>query len=495
MRTRLSSVGVALLLLMPMFAYGDVFNCADGDVRCLIDAINVANANGEDDTIELAPGGAYTLTAPDPAGGSSGPTGLPAINSVITIVGRGATISRSTDMATPDFRVLYVDANGHLILNEVSVRYGRATGVSPAQDGGGIRVGRGATVNVVASVISDNFSSFLGGGVFVDVDGMLVLDQSAVLDNQAVDGGGVFLVKALVEVEDSVIAGNTADFGGGIFNDNGGVTHVVGSSISRNTASRWGGGIGNFSFGSGPDFGTRLTIVDTTLSENSGGDGGAIYSNTGSAQVTASTISDNYSDYGGSGISNKTGRASFSLNDSCIVGNEKTQFGEASVFNDPASPAMNATDNWWGAADGPSGVGPGSGDAVSSNVDFEPFRNAPAPACSATIVAIDVKPFDNRNQIDPSSPMLFSVGILSDDDFDALQTDLQTIVVEPGEASARNYRVYDANRDRIPDLVPLFRARDLRIGCGETEVELTGKTHDGVEFFGTDVVRNRRCPK
>ena len=110
-------------------------------------------------------------------------------------------------------------------------------------------------------------------------------------------------------------------------------------------------------------------------------------------------------------------------------------------------------------------------------------------------VAIDIKPFDNRNQIDPSSPMLFSVGILSDDDFDALQTDLQTIVVEPGEASARNYRVYDANRDRIPDLVPLFRARDLRIGCGETEVELTGKTHDGVEFFGTDVVRNRRCPK
>ena len=98
-------------------------------------------------------------------------------------------------------------------------------------------------------------------------------------------------------------------------------------------------------------------------------------------------------------------------------------------------------------------------------------------------VAIDIKPFDNRNQLDPSSPMLFSVGILSDDDFDALQTDLETIRLEPGEARARNYRVYDANRDRIPDLVPLFRARDLRIGCGETEVELTGKTHAGVEFL------------
>jgi hypothetical protein len=478
-----------------MFAYGDVFNCADGDVGCLIDAIDVANANGEDDTIELAPGGAYTLTAPNPAGGSSGPTGLPAINSVITIVGRGATIARSTDMATPDFRILYVDSNGHLILNEVSVRYGRATGVSPAQDGGGIRVGRGATMNVVASVISDNFSSFLGGGVFVDVDGMLVLNQSAVLDNQAVDGGGVFLVKALVEVEDSVIAGNTADFGGGIFNDNGGVTHVVGSSISRNTASRWGGGIGNFSFGSGPDFGTRLTIVDTTLSENSGGDGGAIYSNTGSAQVTASTISDNHSDYGGSGISNKTGRASFSLNDSCIVGNKKTQFGEASVFNDPASPAMNATDNWWGAADGPSGVGPGSGDAVSSNVDFEPFRNAPAPACSATIVAIDVKPDSADNVVNPRSRGRFWLAILSDQGFDALQADLDTVKVGAGEATADRYKVRDANYDGLTDLVLRFRMQEVGISCGDSEIQLTGMTYDGMEIVGADDIRTTGCKR
>ena len=119
------------------------------------------------------------------------------------------------------------------------------------------------------------------------------------------------------------------------------------------------------------------------------------------------------------------------------------------------------------------------------------FRRQVAPQT----IRVDVKPLDSRNQIDPSSPTLFSVGILSDDDFDALQTDLETIRLEPGEARARNYRAYDANRDRIPDLVPLFRARDLRIGCGETEVELTGKTHAGVDFYGTDVVRNRRCPK
>jgi hypothetical protein len=33
-----------------------VFNCAAGDVACLISAINAANANSEADTINLAAG-------------------------------------------------------------------------------------------------------------------------------------------------------------------------------------------------------------------------------------------------------------------------------------------------------------------------------------------------------------------------------------------------------------------------------------------------------
>ena len=45
-----------------------------------------------------------------------------------------------------------------------------------------------------------------------------------------------------------------------------------------------------------------------------------------------------------------------------------------------ASGVANATNNWWGAGDGPSGVGPGSGDAVTANVNFSPFLTAPNPA-------------------------------------------------------------------------------------------------------------------
>jgi parallel beta-helix repeat protein len=34
---------------------------------------------------------------------------------------------------------------------------------------------------------------------------------------------------------------------------------------------------------------------------------------------------------------------------------------------------VNAENNWWGHATGPGGVGPGSGDAVSAGVDYDPW--------------------------------------------------------------------------------------------------------------------------
>jgi len=53
-----------------------------------------------------------------------------------------------------------------------------------------------------------------------------------------------------------------------------------------------------------------------------------------------------------------------------IVGN--TDYG---VRNDGGE-TVDAIYNWWGDATGPSGLGPGTGDAVSSNVNFEPWLGA-----------------------------------------------------------------------------------------------------------------------
>jgi len=43
------------------------------------------------------------------------------------------------------------------------------------------------------------------------------------------------------------------------------------------------------------------------------------------------------------------------------------------LLNTSSTNIINAENNWWGANDGPSGVGPGSGDAVSANVDYDPW--------------------------------------------------------------------------------------------------------------------------
>ncbi len=47
--------------------------------------------------------------------------------------------------------------------------------------------------------------------------------------------------------------------------------------------------------------------------------------------------------------------------------------------NNTAMGTLDAECNWWGAADGPGPVGPGTGDGVSTNVDFAPWLVAPAP--------------------------------------------------------------------------------------------------------------------
>lgn len=39
--------------------------------------------------------------------------------------------------------------------------------------------------------------------------------------------------------------------------------------------------------------------------------------------------------------------------------------------------ALEATHNWWGSETGPSGEGPGTGDAITENADYDPWLNAP----------------------------------------------------------------------------------------------------------------------
>jgi len=71
-----------------------------------------------------------------------------------------------------------------------------------------------------------------------------------------------------------------------------------------------------------------------------------------------------------------------SINDNCIVGNV-----EWGIEIYPGAPlgVLDLENNWYGAADGPGGIGPGSGDtvdAVPAEVDYDPWAVTSLPRCT-----------------------------------------------------------------------------------------------------------------
>ena len=98
----------------------------------LVDAITAANtdsatggcpAGNGADTIVLPVGSTQTLTSVHNS--TYGPTGLPVISSVMTIVGQGSTIRRAS--GAPEFRLLAVSSTGELTLQETTVSGGRSS--------------------------------------------------------------------------------------------------------------------------------------------------------------------------------------------------------------------------------------------------------------------------------------------------------------------------------------------------------------------------------
>lgn len=505
MKSTISILIIMLLLLTPPIANAGVFYCTDGDTTCLIDAINTSNANDQKDTIYLTKHGTYTLTTSDALGGSQGPTGLPSITSEIRIYGKGSTIQRSTAEGTPDFRIMHVASSGKLKLKDVVIKNGRATAadIRSGRNCGGIMTLRGSSLYIHKSVISNNYADFLGGGVCIakgvikdsTISNNVSATNAGGITHGAIESGG----KDKVDIINSIISDNTAIAyaGGGIFNGNGGAINIVGSTITGNTGTV-GGGIANISIGSDTDYGTMLTIKDSVISGNFGGFGGGIYNNIGEVVVTNSLITNNSSNNNGAGIGN-TRVGKLIVNDSCIFDNFAaitSVFNSNPVPNIP-TPVMDARNNWWGASDGPSGVGPGSGDSVSTNIDFIPFLTSLVPACMREI-SIDIKPGNKHNVVNPRSKGGIWVAVLSETNHESpfdpsSQVDIPTVEFGPDGAKAIRHKVKDINKDGIGDLLLRFKIPDTGIEYGDTEATLTGKTFDNQLFTGTDFIKTVGC--
>lgn len=311
------------------------FSIASGDVygqQGLVNAITLANGNGQPDTICLS-GGTYSVTSVN-----NGQNGLPQITSDITIQGNGSFITRNS---ASDFRLLEMSPNSRLTLNSLSLSDGRiANG-----NGGAIRNFAGR-LQLNGVTLENNYAR-TGGAIYND-SGIVIAQNVDINNNDAEGGSGGaianFGVLGNVSLQNSTLSANFATSGGGIFNSDG-----------------------------------TIYIDATILQANSSGSAGAIFNNNfGNVTIVNSAMLNNVSLAYGGAIS--TNGSTMRVNDTCIVGNTAPYGAGIANLNTGTTP-VNAELNWWGAVNGPSGAGGGSGDAIYGNVDYQPFRTAPLAIC------------------------------------------------------------------------------------------------------------------
>lgn len=140
------------LAVQPTLLPAAIFNVANGDVPGLISAIQAANATVVSDTIVLANGGDYPLSAYIPTANPLDRTGLPRITSNIVIEGHGSVIRRADSIAfpVPEFRFFRLSSAGTLTLRDTTLRkgslgpangdYSDANGSAIRNDGGSVTV-------------------------------------------------------------------------------------------------------------------------------------------------------------------------------------------------------------------------------------------------------------------------------------------------------------------------------------------------------------------
>lgn len=220
--------------------------CATAGGKCTLRAA-IQEANTRAHTTIYVPSGSYALGIPG-RGENGGVTGDLDVGGTITILGAGAHVTT--------INALRVDRVFDVIGGPVGLIGLTLTGGEEGTTGCGC-----------------------GAGVYVRV-GPALLYRTAVVDNRATNGGGVFVAGGeAAAVAGCTIAGNTAlgdTNGGGVAADMDSTLTVVNSTISGNRAGGNGGGL--FVYDEGTAYLYSTTVANNVAdSDNSGaGDGGGV---------------------------------------------------------------------------------------------------------------------------------------------------------------------------------------------------------------------------
>ena len=215
------------------------------------------------------------------------------IDKSLTVKGSGASKTIVDGQQSGSvFTIGKNDPNVDVTLSGMTIQGGSGTDIGywpelPLRFGGGIL--NYGHLHVIDSTISKNIVDYGGGGIFNA--GTATITGGSLSKNTGYEGGAIYNdYGSTVTVIGSTISENAAIFGGGIQNH--GTNTVIGSEISNNTAL-CGGGILNDWYGT-------TEVMDSKLSQNSANIGGGIL-NDGTATITGSIISKNNADYGDGG--------------------------------------------------------------------------------------------------------------------------------------------------------------------------------------------------
>ena len=106
-------------------------------------------------------------------------------------------------------------------------------------------------------------------------------------------------------------------------------------------------------------------------------------------------------------------------------------------------------------------------------------------------VAIDIKPDEFPNSINPKSNGVIPVAILTTPDFDATTVDPLSVEFGPEGALEAHGKgnIEEVNGDGQRDLLLHFRTQDTGITCGDTEGVLTGEPFAGQAIVGSATMK------
>jgi hypothetical protein len=194
------------------------------------------------------------------------------ISTSIYIIGPGArklTVQRSPSAGTPQFRIFGVQPSNGLRLPPTTIRGMSIKNGNVSGDGGAIYTEYNSALQLTEVSITNNTAAASAGAVFSA--GVLNVTRSLIASNTAnglFAGGIVAIAPENSYITNSTLTNNTGGQGGAIYNA--GNLTLVNDTISHNTARDAGSSVANGSTGTVNVFNTIIGMDNTAVSSLSG---------------------------------------------------------------------------------------------------------------------------------------------------------------------------------------------------------------------------------